>query len=87
MITTLTNAMLLDTETMELVGERNVTIEADRIVEVEASQPRVKADRVFDARGRFLMPGFVDAHVHHVITTMDFRRLATMNPVERAWIQ
>ncbi|MCP3984434.1 MAG: amidohydrolase family protein [bacterium] len=84
MITTLTNAMLLDTETMELVGERNVTIEADRIVEVEASQPRVKADRVFDARGRFLMPGFVDAHVHHVITTMNFHRLSTMSAVERA---
>ncbi|MCP4040136.1 MAG: amidohydrolase family protein, partial [bacterium] len=84
MITTLTNATLLDTETMELVGERNVTIEADRIGAVEASPPSVKADRVLDARGCFLMPGFVDAHVHHVITTMDFRRLATMNPVERA---
>jgi imidazolonepropionase-like amidohydrolase len=37
-----------------------------------------------DARGRFVLPGFVDAHVHHVITTMDFARLARQSPVETA---
>ena len=84
MITTITNGTLLDTETMELVGERHITIEGDRIVEVETSAPRNKADRVVDAAGRFVMPGLIDAHVHHVITTVDFRRLARMSLVERA---
>ncbi len=84
MITTVINGTLLDTDTMELLGERHITIEDDRIVDVETSLPTLDADRVIDARGRFVMPGFIDGHVHHVITTMDFRRLVSMTTVERA---
>lgn len=84
MITTVLNGNLLDTDSMELLGERHITIEDDRIVEVETSFPKLDADRVIDARGRFVMPGFIDGHVHHVITTMDFRRLVRMTTVERA---
>lgn len=83
MVTVIQHATLLDTDTMELVGERNVTLEGDRIVEVDTTPPSPNAERVLDARGRFLMPGFIDAHVHHVITTMDFRRIATMSEIER----
>ncbi|MFQ5699573.1 MAG: amidohydrolase family protein [Myxococcota bacterium] len=78
------NAVLLDTERMELVGERQLVIEGDRILAVEESLAAPRAERVIDARGRFVLPGFIDAHVHHGITTMDFPRLARMTPVERA---
>ena len=84
MTLTIANGTLLDTERMEIVGERHITIEGDRIVDVDASPPRVRADRVIDARGRFVLPGFVDAHVHHVITTMNFPLLLRQSPVERA---
>jgi len=84
MSTIIENAILLDTAAMELVGERAVCIEGDRIVAVEEQRPKVEGARVIDARGRFLLPGFIDGHVHHVITTMDFRRLSTMHPTERA---
>ncbi|MDP6979167.1 MAG: amidohydrolase family protein [Myxococcota bacterium] len=84
MLTIIENATLLDTETMRLVGERAVTIEGDRIVAVDEAAPKGDGARLIDARGRFLLPGFIDAHVHHVITTMDFRRLATMHAAERA---
>ena len=84
MTLTIENATLLDTPSMEIVGERHVTIEGDRIVDVDTSPPTVGAERVIDARGRFLLPGFVDAHVHHVITTMDFVRLQHLSAVERA---
>ncbi|MCP4908324.1 MAG: amidohydrolase family protein, partial [bacterium] len=84
MALTIENGTLLDTRSMEIVGERHVTIEGDRIVDVDTSPPTVRADRVIDARGRFLLPGFIDAHVHHVITTMDFVRLQRMSSVERA---
>ena len=84
MRTVILNGVLLDTESMTLVGERHVVIEGDRIVEVTEALSAVTADRTIDARGRFVMPGFVDAHVHHVITTMDFGRLARLSSVERS---
>ena len=84
MTLTIENGTLLDTERMEVVGERHVTIEGDRIVDVDSSPTSVRADRVIDARGRFLLPGFIDAHVHHVITTMNFVRLQRLSSVELA---
>jgi imidazolonepropionase-like amidohydrolase len=75
---------LLDTETMELVGERHITLSEDRVVDVSECVPTGHADCVIDARGRNVMPGFIDGHVHHVITTMDFARLVKLSPVEHA---
>ncbi len=84
MTLTILNGTLLDTERMELVGERHVTIEGERIVDVDTALPTIGAERVIDARGRFVLPGFIDAHVHHVITTMNFPRLLRQTPVELA---
>lgn len=84
MITKILNGNLLDTERMELVGERHLTLEDERVVAVDTSPPATAADLVIDARGRFVLPGFIDAHVHHLITTMDFARLAKLSPVEVA---
>ena len=84
MILTITNATLLDTDSMTLVGERHLTIEDDRIVEVSDAPPTTAAEIAIDGRGRFVLPGFIDAHVHHVITTMDFARGARLSEIERA---
>ena len=78
------NANLFDAETLAVVGERHVTIEGDRIVAVDEGRAGGRVDRVVDARGRFLLPGFVDAHVHHVITTMNFAALVMMSETEKA---
>lgn len=69
---------------MSLVGERHVTIEDEVIVDVAESRPTSTADVTIDARGHFVLPGFIDAHVHHVFPTMDFPRLFAMRPVELA---
>ncbi len=83
-ITTIINGTMLDTETMTMVGERHLTLEGDRIAEVGESLPTVSADRVIDARGQYVLPGFIDGHVHHVITTMNFNRLRRLSETERA---
>jgi len=84
MIIHILNGNLLDTETMALVGERHITVSEERIVDVSETAPSGHADLVLDARGRNVMPGFIDGHVHHVITTMDFARLVKLSPVEHA---
>ncbi|MEM9562640.1 MAG: amidohydrolase family protein [Actinomycetota bacterium] len=85
MRTAIVNGILLDTEALTLVGERHVVIEGDTIASVDEARPDTSnVDRVIDARGRFVLPGFVDAHVHHVITTMDFHRLRRLSATEKA---
>ena len=44
-----------------------ILIEGDRIVAIGSSmeiRPRIGEARVIDATGRFVVPGFIDAHVH-----------------------
>lgn len=41
----------------------DILIEEDRIAEV-AEKIRTKADQVIDAKGCYVMPGFIDLHVH-----------------------
>jgi len=82
--TAIVNGTLLDTDTMAMVGERHLVLEGDVVVDVSDTVPTGAVDRTIDARGRFVLPGFIDAHVHHVITTMDFPRLQRMSPVELA---
>lgn len=83
MIVTVSHGTMLDTTTMELVENQTVVIEGDRIVDVVTGGAGVGADLDIDAGGQFVLPGFVDAHVHHFIVTMDFPRLAQMSEVER----
>ncbi len=84
MRTAIVNGTLLDTETMTMIGQRHVLVDGDTIVEVDDTAPSSDVDLTIDARGRFVLPGFIDAHVHHVITTMDFPRLQRMSSVELA---
>ena len=69
------NARILDVREGEL-REGAVRIADGRIVEVSETPIRESAAREIDLRGRVLMPGLIDAHVHVVITTMN---LAAMN--------
>lgn len=44
------------------VGARNLLIESGRIKAVDVA--RDAAERVVDVRGRYIVPGFIDSHVH-----------------------
>jgi imidazolonepropionase-like amidohydrolase len=78
------NASLLDTAAGELRPGASVRVEDDRILEVREGPGRLGAGapasaglRRIDLRGRTLMPGLIDAHVHAVITTMDLGAMAS----------
>lgn len=67
----LENANLLDVERGELRAGTSVLVDGDRIREVgERPIASSSAERI-DLRGRTLMPGLIDAHVHATITTMN----------------
>jgi len=70
----LQNAEILDLRA-GVLRSGGVRIEGERIVEVCDSPVRHAGAREIDLRGRTLMPGLIDAHVHAVITSMN---LATM---------
>jgi imidazolonepropionase-like amidohydrolase len=57
-----------------------VRVEGERIVEVSDRAIRHAGVREVDLRGRVLMPGLIDAHVHAVLTTMNLAAL-TQRPV------
>jgi len=65
------NGALLDPAAGELRPSASVLVEADRIVEVSDRPIRAEHAARIDARGRTLMPGLIDAHVHATITTLN----------------
>ncbi len=73
------NAALLDTRE-GCLREAAVRVEDQRIVEVSDGPIRHSGVREFDLRGRVLMPGLIDAHVHCVITTMNLAAMQNRPP-------
>lgn len=80
MRTVIRNGNLFDTAALDFTGERTLVIEDGRIVDIDASQAR--GDQEIDAAGAYIMPGFIDSHVHFRLMTLNFRRLARATEVE-----
>ena len=59
----------------------DVVIEGGLISDVGANIS-AKADLVLDAKGKYVVPGLIDAHVHFRLATMDFRSLLAWSEVE-----
>lgn len=59
----------------------DVVIEGGVIVDV-CKNTSAKADVLVDAKGQYVMPGFIDGHVHFRLATMDFRQLTVWSEVE-----
>ena len=80
MRTIIRNGNLFDTEELDFVGERTLVIENGRIADADGGA--AKGDLEIEAAGGFVMPGFIDAHVHFRLTTLNFRRLSRWTEVE-----
>jgi imidazolonepropionase-like amidohydrolase len=71
---TITNARILD-GTGKVLDRGSIVVRDGRIAAVAAGAPAQRAGRVIDARGRTVLPGYVDAHRH----------VSTGNPAE--WLE
>ncbi len=70
------NARVLDGSSPEGEHDRSVRVEGGTIAEVSDRPIRAETARRIDCRGRTLMPGLIDAHVHVTATMVDLGRNA-----------
>jgi imidazolonepropionase-like amidohydrolase len=74
------NASVLDAERGAIVPDQTVLVEDARILEVDQSHAPRQADRTIDLRGRVLMPGLIDCHVHVTAATANFAEIEEWSP-------
>ena len=70
------NARILDGSSEQGEHDRFVRVEGGRVMEVSDRPIRSDSARRIDCRGRTLMPGLIDCHVHVVATMLDLNRNA-----------
>jgi len=76
-----TNAKVLDAAAGKLLPKQNVYVAKGRIKSVSDKAPKVpKSARTIDLKGKVLMPGLCDGHVHVTAVTPDFAALARFSP-------
>lgn len=69
------NAKLLDPHADALEGGVSVLVEGETIREVSAKPIKAPAADVIDCKGRTLMPGLIDCHVHVMLSEVNIRYL------------
>src|ERR1700704_732178 len=69
------NAKLLDPHADELVGGVSVLVEGETIREVSGKPIKTSNSDVIDCKGRTLMPGLIDCHVHVMLSEVNLRYL------------
>jgi len=82
MRTAIINGIIFDTDRLAFGQEGGILIEDGVIREIGPGAGKGAATHVIDAKGMYLMPGFIDAHVHFRLASMDFRKLAGWSEVE-----
>ena len=60
----LTHITVVDTETGKLTPDATVTLAEGKILSIQPAAAAPPDATVIDARGKFLIPGFLDMHVH-----------------------
>jgi len=75
-----TNATVLDVAAGENVADQNVLVRDGKITEISGAAIACSSAEVVDLKGRTLMPGLCDAHVHVIAYTADFSLLKSSSP-------
>jgi len=69
------NAHLLDPRAEALMGGTSVLVEDQHIREVSAKPIKAPKAAVIDCKGKTLMPGLIDCHVHAMLSEVNIRYL------------
>lgn len=72
------NARLLDPRKDDLIDGTSVLVEGDIIKEVSDRPIKVTSANEIDLRGKTLMPGLIDAHIHILLAEVNVQLLADM---------
>ena len=81
MRTIIKNGTVLDTTMMTFVEGQDIVIDNGKIVSLEKSSSQ-ESDVTIDARGSYVVPGLIDAHVHFRLATLNFRLMEKWSEVE-----
>jgi imidazolonepropionase-like amidohydrolase len=76
----LKNATLINVATGELTPNTSILIEDGKIKEVAVGHINKGATQVIDVKGKYIMPGLCDAHVHVTAATHNFADLSNWSP-------
>lgn len=79
-VTIFENASVLDVEAGQILSDRHVVVEGASIREVAESAPASSSARRIDLKGRTLMPGLIDSHVHVTAFSANFTELQRSSP-------
>mgnify|MGYP003583007591 CR=1 FL=1 len=72
------NAHLLDTQRAELLEDHHVLVEDGVVREVSDKPIRSASARVIDVKGKTVMPGLIDLHVHVIAVELNLSRQVHM---------
>jgi imidazolonepropionase-like amidohydrolase len=63
---TILNGTAIDPGSGKITPNAVITIERDRVTAIKEGDAEIpkKGDRVIDAKGKFILPGYIDTHVH-----------------------
>ncbi|CAN7249460.1 amidohydrolase family protein [Rhizobium sp. LjRoot30] len=78
--TLLKNASILDVDAGTLLGERDVLVSDGKIAEIGDTKLTVADAQIIDVKGKVLMPGLCDAHVHVIVPINSFLQLTKWSP-------
>lgn len=75
--TLLSNGLIFDGHSPDLIADKYLLIEGNRISSISSERPDVEA-REIDIAGKVIMPGLIDCHFHAYACKVDFSELETL---------
>lgn len=79
-VTIFENASVIDVEAGQVLPDRHVAVEGTVIKDVTEAAIKISDARRIDLKGKTLMPGLIDSHVHVTAFTANFTELQRSSP-------
>lgn len=74
----LENGLIFDGHSPDVIADKYILIKDDRIESITSHRPDVPIDKSIDLKGKFIMPGLIDAHFHAYAADLDLSVLENL---------